>query len=278
VGFMGAGVVAPPPKWSRSSSRTGVGAGSWASPARPPRPLRFPAGPSRTPLPFRRSVGLTSRHVHPVLRLSFEDAFSSRAAPSNRSAFGSRRAERLRGLLSWGCPKIAPPPSHTRCPLQVPPKRGPRRSGCHATPLVPPLSFLTTSTACSTERPAGLLHPATGHGVRRVSVPCARRFSPTSPRPSPRRTHPSELSPRPEPSHRHRFCEPARRLASTFTGGSALPPFSSAFRCSGFPCRHAHPARLSRRCRPQGLAPWSKSLAPSPRCQDGEAGCSLGLL
>jgi hypothetical protein len=36
--------------------------------------------------------------------------------------------------------------------------------------LGPPLPFLTTSAACPAHRPAGLLHPATGHGVRHVSV------------------------------------------------------------------------------------------------------------
>lgn len=34
---------------------------------------------------------------------------------------------------------------------------------------VPPLRFLTALTACSTVRPAGLLHPAADPGVRRVS-------------------------------------------------------------------------------------------------------------
>ena len=51
---------------------------------------------------------------------------------------------------------------------------------------VPPLSFLTTSVVCSTWRPAGLLHPAAGHGVRRVSGdearPVSRSSSPLSPR------------------------------------------------------------------------------------------------
>ena len=45
--------------------------------------------------------------------------------------------------------------------------------------LVPPLPFLSTSAVCSAGHPAGLLHPATGHGVRRVSglpLPFARRL------------------------------------------------------------------------------------------------------
>jgi hypothetical protein len=35
--------------------------------------------------------------------------------------------------------------------------------------LVPPLPFLPASTVCSARRPAGLLHPASGHGVRHIS-------------------------------------------------------------------------------------------------------------
>jgi hypothetical protein len=35
--------------------------------------------------------------------------------------------------------------------------------------LVPPLPFLPASTVCSARRPAGLLRPAAGHGVRHIS-------------------------------------------------------------------------------------------------------------
>jgi hypothetical protein len=35
--------------------------------------------------------------------------------------------------------------------------------------LVPPLPFLPAPTVCSARRPAGLLHPAAGHGVRHIS-------------------------------------------------------------------------------------------------------------
>jgi hypothetical protein len=39
----------------------------------------------------------------------------------------------------------------------------------HPSSLVPSSSFLTTSTVSSARRTAGLLHPAAGPGVRRVS-------------------------------------------------------------------------------------------------------------
>jgi hypothetical protein len=56
---------------------------------------------------------------------------------------------------------------------------------------VPPAWFLTTSTAFSAHRLAGLLHPAAGPGVRRVSGRS----------PSSRRQNPSKGSPRRQPCH-----------------------------------------------------------------------------
>jgi hypothetical protein len=81
--------------------------------------------------------------------------------------------------------------------------------------LVPPSWFRTTSTAFSARRTAGLLHPATGPGVRRVSLKPApttrlpprgwgdRQRRPVGPgrgRPRfPRRFDPSKSSPRSQP-------------------------------------------------------------------------------
>lgn len=78
------------------------------------------------------------------------------------------------GLLSWGSSKIAPPPVQVPCVhsrtnrglsfgLELPHSK-----------RVPSLSFLPTSTVCSAWNPAGLLHPATGLGVRPVSDSASR--------------------------------------------------------------------------------------------------------
>jgi len=63
------------------------------------------------------------------------------------------------------------------CPLPVsPPEEGGTfGSGLPAPELVPSLSFLPTSTVSSAHRPADLLHPAAGHGVRHVSGTCPFR-------------------------------------------------------------------------------------------------------
>jgi hypothetical protein len=93
--------------------------------------------------------------------------------------------------LTWaplmGLSKIAPPSAlalgvhskWSRCSEElsrgVPPRGLAMRRGATIGPklppfgLVPSLSFLPTSTVCSTLRFTGLLHPETDHGVRHVS-------------------------------------------------------------------------------------------------------------
>jgi len=55
------------------------------------------------------------------------------------------------------------------------PEGSPLARGCHTSKLVPSLSFLPTSTVYSAHHPAGLLHPASGRGVRCVSSPVRMR-------------------------------------------------------------------------------------------------------
>lgn len=88
---------------------------------------------------------------------------------------------------------------------------------CQTTDLGPPSWFFTTPTVCSANPAAGLLHPATGHRVRRVSLSALHSSCDKSPSEllfgrSPRRFHPSKksptssrtVSPRPLPSCRYR--------------------------------------------------------------------------
>jgi hypothetical protein len=108
---------------------------------------------------------------------------------------------------------------------------------------VPSLSFLPTSTACSTLRLAGLLHPAADHEVRRV-------FACLGPDRSPRPTsspalHPSELSPRWQPLHV--TAQPCPLAVTT------VPSFLSAHASARFEALRA--AR-----RPQGFGPPSSPL------------------
>jgi hypothetical protein len=72
------------------------------------------------------------------------------------------------GLLSWGS-KIAPPPVRMPCVHSQVGRSPPFGLEAPASRLVPPLSFHPTPTVFSAQHPAGLLHPATGHGVRHVS-------------------------------------------------------------------------------------------------------------
>jgi len=100
-----------------------------------------------------------------------------RTSPSKTACWFARSVPRRRdpkvllvraGLLSWGS-KIAPPPIQA---LRVHSRVGRSRPFGPEVPtsrLVPPLSFHPTPTVSSAQRPAGLLHPATGHGVRHVS-------------------------------------------------------------------------------------------------------------
>jgi hypothetical protein len=99
-------------------------------------------------------------------------------------------------------------------------------------PLVPPSWSLTTSTVCSSGGLAGLLHPAAGPGVRRVSVAVASvHGDPGIPRrgagrlPRDARSYPSKNVPRSQP---HRVSAAVASL--TFPRGlgpAARPAVSS---------------------------------------------------
>jgi hypothetical protein len=146
-----------------------------ASPVSPPWPWHRGAG-LRGCAPCRATRFLETHRRSPRdLRFSFGDAFPVRAVCSfllllvGRSLPGSGGVRR-RPLL--GFPKIAPPPYEVMCVHSRSSFRGRSPFGTRSPVLVrgPPLPFLTTSTVCTAHHPAGLLHPATGHGVRRVSV------------------------------------------------------------------------------------------------------------
>jgi len=130
-----------------SRGRASIAVGGWPFPCRGfPRPT-----PMRSS--FRRSLSL--RLTPPLRRPS---------VPLATLAPRPTEADRGLGFLSWSSSKIAPSPispcaSSLGCP----------RFGFATPEHVPPLSFFPTSTVSSAHGFAGLLHPATGHGVRPVS-------------------------------------------------------------------------------------------------------------
>jgi hypothetical protein len=79
----------------------------------------------------------------------------------SRSGSASRGLARL--FAPPSCHSSASTPGH-RCK-----QRWPSGQGFHPPTPVPPAWSLTTSTACSAPKPAGLLRPASDLGVRRVS-------------------------------------------------------------------------------------------------------------
>jgi hypothetical protein len=91
-----------------------------------------------------------------------------------------RRSGRLKsGFLSWGSSKIAPPPMKTmRVHSRV---RRPFGTKMPISARVPPLPFHPAPTVYSAHGPAGLLHPATGHGVRHISSTLPPRRPKTPP-------------------------------------------------------------------------------------------------
>jgi hypothetical protein len=109
------------------------------------------------------------------------------------------------GLLSWGwpatdgCPpETCPPPLHRHHRrASTPGDRSHRRFGSDQLPNPVPSSwFLATSTVSSARRLAGLLRPAAGPGVRRVSD---REIGFPIANPPRRRDHPSKNTARPQP-------------------------------------------------------------------------------
>jgi len=182
-----------------------------------PSPLLRRRGSIRAVL-RRPSLALVTHIRRPGTEVPEVGVRAPRAAP------GSSR------LLSWGSKDRLSADTSAACPLQeaggfhrsirrpCSEARVRRLSASVGTRLprlvrVPSLSFLPTSTACSTHRLAGLLHPATGHEVRRVFARLGpdRGPGPTS---SPA-LHPSERSPRQQLLHvTVEPCPPAVTFAS----------------------------------------------------------------
>jgi len=125
--------------------------------------------------------------------------------------------------------------------------------------LVPPLSFHPTPTVSSAQDPAGLLHPATGHGVRHVSglPPRCRDASPFPVAPTLRSFSLLDslpASPRFVPSRRWVPVSRRRRVA--------LPR----------PCCVFPPVP-----RPQGFAPSKSPLQAGWRCRQSLLDAPLGF-
>lgn len=129
------------------------------------RPVRAGRGPTPSASSPRRLL-VGCRHAAGLWRS--ETHFALRGSCSEPSAF-LRVLQRL--------------PLHHRFTGCVLPKGFPSEATrLPATPHVPSSRFLPASTACATRRFAGLLHPADGHGVHRVSDP-GRRVPATDGRP-----------------------------------------------------------------------------------------------
>jgi hypothetical protein len=159
-----------------------------------------------------------------------------------------------------GFVKDAPPPTS---PGESTPERTVARSSVRCVPsraLVPPLPFHPTPTVSSSPCSAGLLHPAAGHGVRRVSMLAGGTEIPRD-----GTEHllygacPSKLFPRQQP----------------YRVTAAVPfPLLDGARRSSRPKSRAH--RFPPQ--PQGLAPLAKPLRTLRRCQQSVARCFHGLL
>jgi hypothetical protein len=210
-----------------------------------------PGWPSRVPLPVRPSV--------PRRELACEPPHLRSTPEPHRSPWPILSAFSL-GFVHTSQPRepegvpVAPP---STCPLSVHSRDdGPsslRLRGCHPRSPVPSSWFLTTSTASSALRVAGLLHPAADPGVHRVSAcSCPRSedrdtggfpaMQVRTPRRSPRR-------------------QPVRVTASV-----ASLPFAarSPPRLAWFPLPVADPSRWEdRERRLRGLAPSSSLVSPT---------------
>lgn len=180
----------------------------------------------------------------------------------------------LSGLPLLGFSKIAPPP--LKAPVVLSRKvlrRGPA-FGARALLLTrgPSLSFLTTSTVYSNRLPAGLLHPAHGHGVRHVSGPLslvARRLAlPRAASLPGRARHPRDAP----PFEAFPSAEALRRVTATDTL-APLPSVKPRRLCM-LPCRDGSPSRASPT---SGSCSAAESVAATRCCHPIAARCSLGL-
>jgi hypothetical protein len=199
------------------------------------------------------------------LGVSYRDSLPVRAVL--RASSPTRRSCRPRsGLLSWGSSKIAPPP------VQMPrvlswtsrgPSFGPKlpNSG-----RVPPLPFFPTTAVYSARHPAGLLHPASGHGVRQVSglLPalCPKAWGLGA------RLSLWRFTLRSFPLR----SRPMRVTARRFPLAVARSLWSWVL-----PCCHVWPRARPHVARPQGFAPLRSPLRARQRCHRRTARYSLGL-
>jgi hypothetical protein len=131
---------------------------------------------------------------------------------------------------------------------------------------VPPLPFHPTPAVYSAQRPAGLLHPATGHEVRHVSGPSLDR----SPR-GPGRAWGRSRWRRPFEAFPSLVAVPCHHGLSLLAVGR---PFPLAVRR----CCHRVVAGFRDCPRPQGLEPPESPLRAYWRCRRQVARCFLGLL
>jgi hypothetical protein len=223
-----------------------------AFPARPPRPWPSPAGPSRTsrvrrPAPEQVPAGST-----PV---SFTSPSKRPRNGRSHSTARIRRSRRAKGPSSHEVrPLRAPSPLH-RSRVHSPSPEGRVRAGAaRRRRRVPPSWSLTTSTVSSAREAAGLLHPAHGHGVHRVS----RRRMPVR-RPASRTTLPAAglapyeefPSPAAVPRHRGRF-----PLAVTRPDGACDASQDTR-------CQVPQPTSPHQGGRLQGFAPLTNPLRPT---------------
>jgi hypothetical protein len=159
---------------------------------------------SRTPGPRLSSARSRLRACLAAARMSTLLASaplqSPPLAPAGEPA--SSRGVGVHPTVTRRTPAFAPPPTHpprvhSRCCHLRPRSNQPRSP-------VPPSWFLTTSTVSAARRLAGLLHPAAGPGVRRVSdreigFPTSRTLpaGATTPRRTPPPSQPRRGHPRP---------------------------------------------------------------------------------
>jgi hypothetical protein len=153
---------------------------------------------------------------------------------------------------------------------------------------VPPLPFFPTSAAYSARHPAGLLHPASGHGVRQVSgsLPALCPKTRVGGSPSPVALYPSEFSPPRQAGARHRTPVPSRRCSEPLAVGPPVLPrlaprpsarHSTSGHCSAAKSVASLPAFPLTNC---PILPWAWSQAgsdafPSP-LRGAAGGCPCG--
>lgn len=134
----------------------------------------------------RRSTAAMCRSTSLTTLLTLSSSSERSRLRWNLARSRSRKTDRFR--LSWPCPLVAPPPVLSRCvhSRHTPANRhAPSGRGFH-----PPTSRSARVVSHHLDgllrnEPAGLLHPATDLGVRRVSAPTSTTRDPKDPWPTP---------------------------------------------------------------------------------------------